>query len=593
MATYDLIIKGGTLFDGTGGDGVVRDLAIADGLVVALGEDLADDADEVIDARGRWVMPGFVDIHTHYDAEVLVSPGLGESVRHGVTTVITGSCSISAVHGTPTDCADMFARVEALPYEYVRGAMREHKTWTSAAGWVEHLDTLPLGPNVASMIGHSDIRAHVMGLGRSVDPKARPTADEMARMETLVQEALDAGYVGLSTMTNPWDKLDGDRYRSSALPSTYATWREYGRLHRVLRRAGRILQSAPNLNTKVNIFAFFASSASWGFRKQLKTSLIAAADPKASEWLGPGFGWVTRLMNKLLGACLRWQAVPAPFDIYADGIDLVVFEEFGAGEAALHIADEVERNALMSSEAYRRRFRRDYETKFSPRIWHRDLHDAPILECPDESLVGKTVGQVADERGIHPADCFLDLVVEHGKKFRWKTLIANHRPNVLHKLLRDEMIHIGFADSGAHLRNMAFYNFPLRFLRQAVESPETLMPLGQAVRRVTSELAEWWGLDAGLLAPGRRADVAIVDPEALDERVDSYHEAPMAGAESLSRMVRRNAGTVTHTVIGGRAAWADGRFADGYGTTERFGRFLRAGQEERTPTPAPKKRAAA
>ncbi|MFT7623353.1 MAG: N-acyl-D-aspartate/D-glutamate deacylase [Myxococcota bacterium] len=573
MSRFDLIISGGTVFDGTGGDGRVCDVGIKDGVVTAIETDLVD-ADRVIDATGRWITPGFVDIHTHYDAELLMAPGLGESVRHGVTTVMVGSCSISTVHGSPTDSADMFARVEALPYDYVKGAMTTHKQWSDAQGWAEHVDQLPLGPNVVSMIGHSDIRAKVMGLGRSVDPRARPSDDEMKQMEALLEQALEAGFVGMSSMTNPWDKLDGERYRSSALPSTYATWKEYSRLHHVLRRWGRILQSAPNLNTKVNILAFFATSGSWLFRRTLKTSLIAAADPKASEWLAPGLGLITRAINRVIGACLRWQAVPAPFDIYADGIDLVVFEEFGAGEAALHISDEIERNKLMASEAYRRRFRKDYEKRFTPRVWHRDLHDADILACPDENLVGKTVGQVADERGIHPADCFLDLVVAYGTKLRWKTLIANHRPHILHRMLRDPSVQVGFSDSGAHLRNMAFYNYAVRFLRSAKESPETLMPMGQAVRKVTGELADWWGLDAGCIAQGRRADLVVIDPEALDGRVDSYHEAPMAGAESLPRMVRRNDETVTHTIIAGKVAWEDGQFASGFGTTEQFGRFL-------------------
>ena len=105
--------------------------------------------------------------------------------------------------------------------------------------------------------------------------------------------------------------------------------------------------------------------------------------------LGP----LARLVNRL-GGNFRWQHLPVPFEVYADGIDLVVFEEFGAGAAALHLRDEVERNELLRDEAYRRRFRKDYESKFGVRVWQRDFFDAEIVECPDAAVIGKSFGQV-------------------------------------------------------------------------------------------------------------------------------------------------------------------------------------------------------
>src|SRR5678815_409056 len=111
-----------------------------------------------------------------------------------------------------------------------------------------------------------------------------------------------------------------------------------------------------------------------------------------------------RFVNRVLRGELRLQHLPAPFEIYADGIDLVVFEELNAGRAAMHLKNEVERNQLLEDEAYRRRFRKDCDTRFSPRIWNRDFYDAEILACPDPSVVGLSFGQVADRRGIHPVD---------------------------------------------------------------------------------------------------------------------------------------------------------------------------------------------
>jgi N-acyl-D-glutamate deacylase len=578
-----ILIRRGLILDGTGKPGQIADVRIRDGMVteVSPAELSTLPGERVIDAAGCWVMPGFLDTHTHYDAELLAAPGLGESVRHGVTTVCVGSCSLSTILSSAEDCADFFTRVEALPREHVFPALTRHKSWHSAEGYIAGLEARALGPNVAAFIGHSDMRVAVMGLERSVDPDERPTAAELDTMESLLNDALDAGFIGMSTMTNPWDKVGGERFRSRHLPSAYARWSEYRRLNRTLRRRGRVLQSAPNITTKLNVLLFLAESAGMGVRPPLKTALITAADPKANPMLAESVLALTRATNTVANADVKWQTVPVPFEVYADGMDLVVFEEFGAGEAALHLADDLARNELLRDTEYRRRFRKDYEKRWSPRVWHRDFHDAQIVAAPDTALVGKSFGQVADERKIHPVDAFLDLVVEYGSALRWKTTIANHRPRVLERLVSHPDAQIGFADSGAHVRNMAFYNFPLHFLRMALRAHqrgEPMMTIEAAVRRVTGELADWYGIEAGHVRIGHRADIAVIDPRALDETLDGYHEAPMNEMGGLMRMVRRNDAAVRATIIGGEIAWCDGEFADGFGTTRRFGQFLRAAE---------------
>lgn len=581
--TYDVIVSNGLFFDGTGVPGVVRNLGIRDGRVTAISAEPLDASGcpRVLDAGGCWVMPGFLDLHTHYDAELIVAPALSESVRHGVTTVTVGSCSISAVLSSPDDCSDMFTRVESVPREQVLPLLRSHKTWSTPAGYRAFLEGHPLGANVTTFLGHSDLRARVLGLGRAVDPACRPTEAELQAMERWLDEAIDAGFLGLSSMTNPWDKLDGDRFRSARLPSTYATWREYRRLNRLLRRRGRILQSAPNLVNKVNALLFMLESAGLGVRSPLRTTLITLADPVATPGIHRGIAAITRFVNRRLRGDMRWQTLPVPFEVYSDGMDLVVFEEFGAGQAALHLADEVQRNELLKDQAYRRRFRKDYEAKWTPRVWQRDFGQAWIVACPDASVVGKSVAQVAAERGLHPVDAFLDLVVEHGKKLRWHTLIANHRPREVGWMMREPSALVGFADSGAHIRNMAFYSFPLRMLAQVRQSAQTgrpIMPIEKAVWRLTGEIADWLDVDAGHLRLGDRADLVVVDPEALDERLAGYHEAPMEGLDGLVRMVNRSDGAVRAVLVNGRAAFEGGAFDPSFGHERGFGRFLPAGE---------------
>lgn len=584
MRPFDVIIQNGLWFDGTGAVPAIRHIGIRDGKVTAVSTDELPMAGcpEVIDASDRWVMPGFVDIHTHYDAEVLVAPGLQESVRHGVTSVFLGSCSLSTVHADALDCADLFSRVEALPREHMLAALSEIKTWHSAEDYVRHLESLPLGPNIAAFLGHSDLRTHVMGLGRAVDDHIQPDDAELAQMQRLLENALDTGFLGLSSMTTPWDKLDGDRYRSKSLPSTFATWREHRALNRVLRRRARVLQSAPNTTNPLNVLLFMAESCGFFLRKSLRTSLLVAADGKAMP-RGMVFALlgIAKLINRFFNADLLWQHLPVPFEVYADGIDFAIFEEFGAGQAAMHLKNEIERNKLLQNEGYRRQFRRQIERGFDIRMWTRDMHDTEIVACPDESVVGKSFGRIAEERGVHPADAFLDLIVAHGQKVRWRLTVANHRPAILDRIATSTGMQLGFADSGAHLRNMAFYNSPVRFLKRVRDAElggKPFMTVQHAVHRLTGELASYFGIDAGTLRVGDRADIAIINPAGLTAEIDAHHEATMPAFGGLQRLVNRSGDAVNATIIGGKIVFRDGEFVPGYGEQMRSGRFLRVGE---------------
>ncbi|WP_172827201.1 N-acyl-D-amino-acid deacylase family protein [Mycobacterium asiaticum] len=587
--TFDTVVENGRWFDGTGGPSAIRSIGIRDGRVAAVSPTPldTDGRPNVIDAKGKWVIPGIIDIHTHYDAEVLAAPTLSESLRHGVTTIVMGSCSLSTVHVDAGDAADLFGRVEAIPHEHVVRIVGEHKTWNNAREYIDGLESLPLGPNVTAFIGHSDMRTSVMGLDRATRKDVTPTAAEQARMEQMLTEALDAGFLGMSSQQLLFDKIDGETCRSRTLPSTYAKRRELSRLKTLLRRTGRVLQSGPDISHPQNIVS--QALQSLGIRGPLlKTSLLAAADMKSA----PGTVWLTSglaaLVNRF-GGDFRFQHLPVPFEVYADGIDLVVFEEFGAGAAALHLKDELERNELLRDEEYRRQFRKDYDTKFGPRAWHRDFFDAEIVACPDESVVGKSFGEVGVQRGgLHPVDAFLDLVLEHGTAIRWRTTISNHRPKMLRRLAQMHGLQVGFSDAGAHLRNMAFYNSGLRLLRHvrdAANEGQPFLSVERAVHRLTGELADWYGLDAGHLRVGDWADLVVIDPERLDDSLDAYHEANIEAYGGLSRMVNRNDATVNAVFVSGREVFRNGAPTEILGR-ERTGGFLRAdGQPRNVPAP--------
>ncbi|ORJ58456.1 N-acyl-D-amino-acid deacylase family protein [Mycobacterium simiae] len=584
---YDTVIVNGRWFDGTGAGSAVRNIGVRDGRVATISaEPLDSTGADVIDATGQWVIPGIIDIHTHYDIETLCEPSLSESLRHGVTTVLLGSCSLSTVYLDNVDAGDIFGRVEAIPRRYVIEHLDEARCWTNPKEYVAALEQLNLGPNIAAFIGHSDMRAATMGLDRATRKEIRPSGAELARMESMLEEALDEGFVGLSSQQLLFDKLDGEVCRSRTLPSTYATARELRRLNAILRRRNKILQSGPDIKNPFCIVSQLAASLGIG-RRRLKTSLLSAADVKSLPPVIYLMEALARVVNAL-GGDFRWQHLPVPFEVYADGISLVIFEEFGSGAAALHLQDEIERNELMRDEEYRRQFRKDYDQKYGPRVWHRDFFDAEIVACPDESVVGKSFGRVGlDRGGLHPVDAFLDLVLEHGEALRWRTTISNHRPELLKRLAQSPHVQMGFSDAGAHLRNMAFYNSGLRLLRHARDAERHGTPflsIERAVHRLTGELGGWYDIDAGTLREGDRADIVVIDPEKLDDSLDAYAEHPVESYGGLSRMVNRNDDTVRSVLVSGQLVFGAGQAAPNLGK-QRFGQFLRAGQRIGALTP--------
>ncbi|MEO6989080.1 MAG: amidohydrolase family protein [Aquihabitans sp.] len=576
----DVLIRGGTVFDGSGQrPGLKADVLVRDGIVAQIGIDLvAPDDAEVIDAIGKWVTPGFIDLHTHYDAEIEMDPALSESVRHGVTTVLVGSCGLSFAMGTPEDLADQFCRVEAVPRETVLPLLEKIKDWDTPAEYLDHLDGLPLGPNVTAMFGHSAVRASVMGLGRSVDDKARPTDREMAEMTRHLGDALDAGYLGMSFNTLPWDKLDGDRYRSKATPSVYAKWKEYRHFAKVLRERERVLQMVPDLQGGWNIPVIALMSTGIG-RKPLRTMVISMIDTAAMRGTHRLAGGLTNVVNRGLKGNLRWQSLPQPFELWIDGLEVPVIEELGAGTAALHETDLEERRRLVQDPRWRAEFTKQWSNPLASKAWHRNLAEPHIIDAPDPTIVGKTFAEVAAERGEDPLECFLDLQAEHGNALRWYTVVGNDRPAELEWVVNHPAVLMGFSDAGAHLRNMAYYDFPLHLLRmvqRARSEGRELMTVERAVYRLTGEIADYLGIDAGHLEVGRRADIVVVDPTTLDERLDNIEEVEMIGMPGLDRLVRRHDDCTPAVLVNGRVAWRDGALTNGFGDQDGYGTVLRA-----------------
>lgn len=567
---YDLILRDGTVFDGAGSPRTLGDVGIRDGRVIAIEPNLAARGEREIDAAGCWVTPGFLDVHTHYDAEIEVLPALDESVRHGVTTVVFGNCSLSAAVGTSDQILDLFCRVESLPRTLLKKWLDGNITWATPREYYRHLESIPMGPNVASFLGHSSIRLAAMGTERALSvPRATPA--EMAAMKSLLQEALDAGFVGLSIDMLPWHRWDGDAHKGISVPSQQAHPSEYTALADVVRDAGAVLQATPNALRRDTVARLFRLSMSPRGKKPLKTTIVAALDVKTDRRVHKLAQIGARIVSRFLHGDVRFQALAEPFTVYADGAIGPLFEELPTGVEAISATDEGRRR-MFGDAAYRERFRRDWRGQ-GPRVFHKDLGDMWVVSAPDSSMIGKSFRAIARERSVDEIDLFMDLMRDHDRAVRWKTVVANDRSGPRRELLASPCTLPGFNDSGAHNRNMAFQDGALQMLQQMEAHPET-MTIERAVHRLTGEAAAWLGLDCGVLREGKVADIAVIDPRKLSTGLSEPIELVDPRFDGEMRMVKRSDGVVRFVLIGGKVAFGDGAFTSDFGV-KRYGRLLR------------------
>ncbi len=572
-------LQNALIFDGSGDSAFEGDILMKQGKIEKIQAGKLDTSGtyQKIDATGKWITPGFIDIHTHYDGEIEIAPGLSESVRHGITTVMMGSCGLSMVIGDPESLSDMFTRVEGLPSDYIKSILKEKKNWDTPKAYLEHLDSLNLGPNVAMFLGHSTLRSYVMGLERSLTSAEKPSQKELQKMTAILNDALDCGYLGLSINLLEFDKMDGTDFRSRPTPSVFAGWKEYRHLFKTLRQRNRVLQTVPNTANPLTFFSFMLESAAL-FRPKLKTSMLAMIDGKSVRGIHRIFGNAARFANKIMGADVKFQGLPEPFDVVTNGFESPFFEEFESGTAYLHLQEVNSRRALLDDPEYRRKFRKQWKQKFAPRAFQRDLNDTLILSCPDASLNGKSFRELADQHGQEEVDYFLDVVQKYGDALRWYTVVGNDRPKELNWIINHPDCHIGFSDAGAHLKNMAHYNFPLRLFKFVLEQKGLGSPtlsIEKAVYKVTKELADWFGIDAGTLETGKRADLVVIDPNNLNEELDQQVMSPMPGLPDYHRWVRRNPTAVPFVFINGEMVSKNGVPCELLGN-QKIGSILKA-----------------
>ena len=605
---WEVLIRGARVFDGTGATALVEDVAIHDGRIAARGANLAPErAERVVDARGRWLLPGLLDIHTHLDLEVELAPGLPESVRHGTTTVVVGNCSLGTAFGAQRrngddPILDCFTRVENMPKSVLRKVV-DRIDWQTTGEYLEHLDRLPLGPNIVPLLPHSMLRIEAMGSTDAAVTR-EPTAAERERMRALLADAMAQGYAGLSTDSIPFHYLANDPHKSERIPAQHASWSELKDLLAVVRESDRVWQCTPDAANRAKTFLRFFLTSGRLFGKPLKTSALTAVDLTHERQTYKLFPLLANVLNsRLVQGRFHFQVLATPFRMFAEGALCPIFEEFESSRRlmALDIEDAAGRREAMATADFGRVFVREWHDAGAVSTFNRDLDALTIERAPVAEWCGETFGalyrRVRDFQSGSPgaarseseraalaefpqpitreADLLLHLFRRYDRDLRWWFTVANDRPAILRDLLFHPHMLPGFNDSGAHLINLAFFDGNLLTLQIAAR--ESLDMVAKAVRRLTREPAEFFGVDAGKLEVGAQADLVLIDPAALSTYdTDANRRMVYRDIFEHEQLVNRSDGVVTAVYIAGEQVWDGVDVLPALGQ-RRLGRALRAG----------------
>jgi N-acyl-D-aspartate/D-glutamate deacylase len=487
----ELVIRGGTVIDGTGAPGVRADVAIEGDRIAAIGPKLS--GARTLDASGCVVAPGFVDIHTHYDAQVFWDPALTPSCFHGVTTVVAGNCGFS-IAPTRASHRDVIARtlenVEDMnPASLAAGIPWDFETHPEYLASVGRRGT---ALNFGAYVGHTAIRLYVMGVA-AYERKA--TDDEVARMCAVVRESMQAGAVGLATSFAPTHLgIDG-----KPVPSRFAELSEFESMARVLGKLGRgVVAVTPGQG-------FFREI--YDFQRRVGVPLTYTALLAI-----PGFWQMGSKLNDeetAKGADVWPQVSCRKITMQLRMSDPFQFNQAPSFAALLGKPREA-RLAAYRDRAWRERALAELAKTALPPRWE----SIEVAESERHAaLLDRRVAELAQQRGATPLDVMLDLSLEENLDTRFRCIQSNDDEVGIAHLLRSGHVVLGLSDAGAHVGQLCDAPLPTDLLGNWVREREVLS-LEEAVRKLTSEPAALFRFtDRGVLRPGAFADVAVFDPE--------------------------------------------------------------------------------
>ena len=547
--TYDLVIKGGRLYDGSGLPSYLGDVAVKDGHIVDTGR-INGEAKRVIKADGLAVAPGFIDFHTHLDAQLLWDPIATSSCFHGVTSVIPGNCALALAPCREKDRESIlgsFERVEAMPLPALRAGVDWE--WTT---FPEYLNRLRgrLGVNVASLMGHVAIRQFVMGDAAS---ERAATPAEIEKMKIVLQEGVKAGAIGFSTNQNPVHMYADGR----PIPSRLATNEEIielacalGEINKgaVQISRGSLGVSVPMVES-VNLFDEIATKSG----RPVIWQSIAHRWDRPNEW---------RELLDLAAKSLAKGAQSYPlcnarlFNNRFTMNNAQVFDDLPTWKQILFLPTEERKKVLREPELRKKLRYEAVEEKKSSRFSRRwDLvYMIKAATAANKKLEKKSVVEIAQIRGQDIIDAFLDLSLEEGLETQFQTSSTNGDEQAVAEIIRSPFTLVGQSDAGAHLIYDAGYGYATRLLGYWIRE-RNVMSLEEGVRKLTFMVASIFGLhDRGLLRRGMAADIVVFDPTTIRE-CDPEMVSDLPGGEK--RLIQKATG-VEMTIVNGEVLVAQG-----------------------------------
>ena len=543
---YDLLVRRGRVVDGSGLPSYVADVGVKDGNIVEVGR-LRGAAMRTIDADGLAVSPGFIDHHTHLDAQILWDPYGTCEPQHGVTTVVMGNCGLSLApvrNGDEDAIVKSFVRVEAIP----RFALEQGVNWAWNS-YGEYLDNLEgkIGINVGGLVGHIALRHNVMG-EEAVERGA--TAKEVQQMRGLVSAAMEGGALGLSTNRNERHMREDGKPVASRL----AEDEELFAICDVLAETNAgVIETILGRN-KIEHFKFYHELAKRTQRPVLWQSL-------QHRWAEPTL-WREQLDAVEPIFHEGYQAYglshTVPLVRHFELKNCQVFDEFPTWKNLMFLPVEVRKQALADPET-RRKLRADLASP-APTNFHRNwniVRVEKVVKFENQKYNGKTVAELAALRRQDPLDAFLDLALEEdlGTVF-WN---ANNGGDIdaMGEILRSPYVLIGTSDAGAHVQFGADFGYCTILLGMWVRERQ-VMSLEQAVHKLTFHVASIFGLqNRGLLRPGYAADLAIFDPKTVNSHEPEWADDYPAGSR---RLIQRSVG-MHYTIVNGKVLHEDGRMS--------------------------------
>jgi N-acyl-D-aspartate/D-glutamate deacylase len=516
----DLLIRNARICDGTGAPSFMGDLGVQDGLIQKVGRSNGATAERVIDAGGLALAPGFVDPHTHYDAQIAWDPMVTCSPWHGVTTVIMGNCGVGVAPVKPATREILMqdlVNVEAIPYDVMKAGIDWQ--WESYGQYLDAIDRRGLGINVAGLVAFTPLRHYAMG---EASFERAATEDEITTMRRLLREAMEAGAFGFTTTTS----RNHVGYQGRPLACRNASRDELigvvrglhdvgrGAIEMILNSGGMYAVSDEDIELLRQVTGASGRPVTW---------LALFAHPGQPDFHDQTFARLGDLVKQAIP-----QVTPRPIMSQGDLKSPTMFGSFISWQKAFNrpVAEQV---ALYQDPAFREAFRQELDSRKRRHMWGQ----MRVLEVSKPELalhVGRTLEEIAASQGKRPVDAYFDLGIADDLNTRFQSSTFNFDPAGIERLITDDRCLIGLSDGGAHVDFICDVGYATAMLDIWVRQRKVLS-LEKAVQKLTQVPATVFGIpNRGLLAEGKVADLVLFNPDTVTSKTPKYaYDLPCNG----------------------------------------------------------------